>query len=180
MSKGIVALALATLLLPAAPLVAQDGFVAGKVIPDFGKIATVESDLPVPKDAVFKVDFDAHVRADRGKINPVLDAAARFINMHAAAGVDPDKIHLAIVIHGPAVFDVTRQAVYDRGGEPTTNANAALVAELLKHHVDIYVCGQSATAQKVAKSDLLPGVKMALSAMTAHALLQQQGYTLNP
>jgi len=26
----------------------------------------------------------------------------------------------------------------------------------------------------------LPGVTMALSAMTAHALLQQDGYTLNP
>jgi len=28
--------------------------------------------------------------------------------------------------------------------------------------------------------DLLPNVEMALSAMTAHALLQQDGYTLNP
>jgi hypothetical protein len=27
---------------------------------------------------------------------------------------------------------------------------------------------------------ILPGVEMALSAMTAHALLLQQGYTLNP
>jgi len=27
---------------------------------------------------------------------------------------------------------------------------------------------------------LLPGVEMALSAMTAHAILQQEGYTLNP
>jgi hypothetical protein len=33
---------------------------------------------------------------------------------------------------------------------------------------------------KVAAEQLIPGVKMALSAMTAHAQLQQQGYTLNP
>jgi hypothetical protein len=32
----------------------------------------------------------------------------------------------------------------------------------------------------VKTEDLLPGVEMALSAMTAHALLQQQGYTFNP
>jgi hypothetical protein len=32
----------------------------------------------------------------------------------------------------------------------------------------------------VATDDLLPGVEMALSAMTAHALLQNSGFTLNP
>ena len=42
------------------------------------------------------------------------------------------------------------------------------------------MCGQSAAGQGVKKTDLLPGVELALSAMTAHALLQQQGYTLNP
>jgi len=51
---------------------------------------------------------------------------------------------------------------------------------LLKNNVEIIVCGQSAAAHGVAKTDLLSGVKMALSAMTARALLQQQGYTLNP
>ena len=34
--------------------------------------------------------------------------------------------------------------------------------------------------QGVANEDLLPGIEVGLSAMTAHALLQQQGYTVNP
>jgi intracellular sulfur oxidation DsrE/DsrF family protein len=42
------------------------------------------------------------------------------------------------------------------------------------------VCGQSAAFNDVTNEDLLPGVHMALSAMTAHAQLQQEGYTLNP
>jgi intracellular sulfur oxidation DsrE/DsrF family protein len=46
--------------------------------------------------------------------------------------------------------------------------------------VRIIVCGQKAAYYNVTSDDLLPGVKMALPAMTAHALLQQQGYTLNP
>lgn len=46
--------------------------------------------------------------------------------------------------------------------------------------VRIIVCGQSAAHYEVATGELLPGVEMALSAMTAHALLQQEGYTLNP
>jgi len=40
--------------------------------------------------------------------------------------------------------------------------------------------GPSSLYYDVATEDLLPGVKMAVSAMTAHALLQQQGYTVNP
>ena len=60
------------------------------------------------------------------------------------------------------------------------NANAAIVAALLDNGVRVILCGQSAAAMGIAKSDLLPGVEMALSAMTAHALLQQQGYALNP
>ena len=60
------------------------------------------------------------------------------------------------------------------------SAGAGLIAALTDHGVRIIVCGQSAAYYDVATDDLLPGVEMALSAMTAHALLQQQGYTLNP
>ena len=42
----------------------------------------------------------------------------------------------------------------------------------------IIICGQSAAAYGVKKSDFHTGVELALSAMTAHALLQQDGYTV--
>jgi intracellular sulfur oxidation DsrE/DsrF family protein len=54
------------------------------------------------------------------------------------------------------------------------------VAALLGAGARIIVCGQTAAYYDVATEDLLPGVEMALSAMTVHALLQQQGFTLNP
>ena len=60
------------------------------------------------------------------------------------------------------------------------NASAAAIAQLQDHGVEFYLCGQSAAAQGISNADLLPGVKMSLSAMTAHALLQQQGFTINP
>ncbi|HCE21170.1 MAG TPA: hypothetical protein DF282_01490, partial [Hyphomonas sp.] len=49
-----------------------------------------------------------------------------------------------------------------------------------KHRVRIILCGQTAAYRDIEKSDLLPGVEIALSAMTAHAKLQQDGYSLNP
>ncbi len=51
---------------------------------------------------------------------------------------------------------------------------------MLEAGVRFIVCGQSAAGQGVANDDLIDGVEVALSAMTAHALLQQQGYTVNP
>jgi len=55
-----------------------------------------------------------------------------------------------------------------------------LIKALTGKGVRIIVCGQSATYYDIENEDLLPNVEMALSAMTAHALLQQDGYTLNP
>jgi len=46
--------------------------------------------------------------------------------------------------------------------------------------VRFIVCGQSAAANGVTQEQLIPGTEMALSAMTAFALLQQRGYTVNP
>jgi len=60
------------------------------------------------------------------------------------------------------------------------NANAGIIKALLDKNTRIIVCGQSAAFYEIKNEDLLPGVEMALSAMTAHAVLQQEGYTLNP
>jgi intracellular sulfur oxidation DsrE/DsrF family protein len=171
----------ATLLLPLPAAQAQNAaFHAGPVITDFGKIATVDSDVPIPKGSVFKVSFDDSTQAQAGKPNQSFETAARFINMHVAAGVPAADIHIAIVVHGKAILDLLTAAPYAARNGGATNASAKLVRELLAHNVDFYVCGQSAAAQEVAKADLLPGVKMVLSAMSAQALLQMQGYTLNP
>ncbi|OYY71583.1 DsrE family protein [Sphingomonas sp. 28-63-12] len=155
-------------------------FAAGPVFREFGKVAAVDADMPVPPDTMFKVAFDISDPAKAGEMSRAIDSAARFINMNAAAGVPPANIHVALVVHGRAGFDLTRQPFYAAHNAGLANGSEALVAALLAHGVDIYLCGQSAAGLGIGKGDMLPGVKMALSAMTAHALLQQRGYTLNP
>lgn len=169
----------------AAPLAAQQSplrpnFHSGSVITGFGPIANVEGAEALSKDAQFSVAFDVAAAANPGELNRTFECAARFINMHVEAGVPAENIKLAVVVHGGAAFDVTNAARYAAKNPDTINANAPLIAELQKHRVEFYLCGQSAAAHNVIKSDLLPGVKLPLSAMTAHALLQQKGYTLNP
>ncbi len=177
MKKWIGVLALQLVISPA--LAQNDAFSPGPVFEDFGPVADVEADFAFPEGMAFKVSFDVREGGEAGARNRRLETAARFINMHARAGVPEDKMKLALVLHGKAVHDVTKAAHYAEaiGGE---NANAPMLAALIEKGVRIIICGQSAAYYDVTNDDLLPGVEMALSAMTAHAVLQQEGYTLNP
>lgn len=157
----------------------SERFEPGPLIADYGKTATIDGREALPEGVEFAVAFDVARAAEVGDISRALDSGARFLNMHVAAGVPAERIQLAFVIHGPAVFDVVASDRY-RAKHDVANASADLVRELVKNDVKIFVCGQSAAYYGVEASDLLPGVTMSLSAMTRHALLQQDGYTVNP
>ncbi|WP_240704825.1 DsrE family protein [Croceicoccus sediminis] len=173
---------IAAMLILATPAAGQDmsKFDKGPVFTQYGPHAPVETDIPIPAGTVFKVAFDASDRAEDGKINRKFESLARFINMHVANGVPEQDIRLAIVLHGGAVDDVLSDDAYGKRHDGAANPNADLVRQLLAHDVRFIVCGQSATASNIEKSDLMEGVEMALSAMTAHALLNREGFTTNP
>ena len=177
------ACAAATLLaVIAAPGAAQDmsAFTTGPVFEDFGPHAPVEGIEPFAADTEFAHSFDVAKAAEGGARNRGFESAARFINMHVANGVAEENIRVAVVVHGSAVLDLLSAegwSAHDKEGE---NGNAAMVRAMLDHGVRFIVCGQSAAAQGVSADQLIEGVEMDLSAMTAHAKLQQRGYTVNP
>ena len=175
-----VQIALASVLMALASPAAADAskFSHGPVITGFGAVAKVDSDLKAPTNLDYKVAFDTGTGSPGAK-SKTLDAAARLMNMLAASGVPLSRIHPAVVVHNNALWDVTTDARYNQQfGSP--NPNAELVKALIAKGVPIYVCGQSAAWSDVSKADLIPGVKIALSAMDAHAILDSQGYSLNP
>lgn len=161
--------------LAAAPALAgPEDFRAGTVIPGYGKFAPV-ADPTLTPETEFRIAYDVAAGAEPGKANAALDRVARFLNMAAAAGVPAENVALAVVVHGPATNDL-RKVMKD--GSP--NPSAPLVEALLANGVSIILCGQAGVMHDAAPEDLVEGVTVSLSAMTAHAQLQQQGYTLNP
>ncbi len=161
----------------------MEAFKDGTAIKGYGQIAAIDSQLVIPKDMQFKVAFDMSKAAKPNEVNRNLNTLARFINMHEAVGVKAENIQLAMVVHGASVADLANDSFYQSqhsSNKELTNANKALVNQLVKYGVKIYICGQSAAYYGLDKDALLPGVDMALSAMTAHAILAQQGYSLNP
>lgn len=172
------------LALTAAPLAAQDlsAFKPGPVLSEFGAHAPVPGTERLPADSRFAIAFDVSTPAGESGPNRGFDSAARFLNMHVANGVPQENIRLVVVVHGKAALELLTNAAYaanplSRQGD---NPSAKLVEALLAADVRLILCGQSAAAYGIKPEDLIPGVEMSLSAMTAHALLQKNGFTVNP
>jgi len=144
----------------------------------------VTSEMELPADGEWKHAFDAY-KGEAGKLNGPMQTALRFARGMEEEGIDPSQVKVAIVIHGPAVFDVSSneryKAKYDtQFVEHTGNPNRTLVEKLIARGAEIWVCGVAAKYHKVGNADLMEGVKMAPSGTIAHAELQRRGFGINP
>lgn len=172
------------LALAASPLAAQDlsAFKPGPVVAEFGAHAPVPGVEGLPADSEFAIAFDISTPAPEGVPNRDFDRVARFLNMHVAAGVPQENIRLVVVVHGRAGIELLTDAAHaaNPASRKGDNPSGKLVAALLEQDVRFILCGQTAAAYGITPENLIPGVEIALSAMTAHALLQRDGFTVNP
>lgn len=152
---------------------------AGPTIERFGPVFDVpDPDFPTPGDAAWRVVFDVSQGADDpGGLNRRIEMVARFLNMHARAGVPPERIHAVLVLHGGAGRDALESAAYRQRFE-VDNPNVEIIAALRAAGVRVVLCGQTAASRGFPRGELLPGVEIALSAMTALVHLQSEGYAL--
>lgn len=176
--SALVAVALVSV--PGAAVQAQMG-PTGPVVEEFGPSAEMPDDAfnLVPGKA-YRVLFDvASGSKKKHAFNKNLESAARFLNMHARANIDPDDLRIEIVTHGGTTFDVLSDAAYrERFGQG--NPNAELVQALVEAGVVIRQCGQSAAHHDVKSDELAHGVEMAVSAMTVLVRRQDEGWVLLP
>ncbi len=180
------ALAFTVLALGATHVALPDGVDAqqqtrtGPVIESAGAVFAVAPTLATPLDRDYRVAFDVSAPApSHDRLNVAFNTAARFLNMHGQAGVPADRLGAALVVHGGASFELLDDAAYrERFG--TDNPNGDLLRELVAKGHRVVLCGQSAASRDVPTDRLIDGVEVALSAMTAFLLLQDEGYRVNP
>lgn len=148
-------------------------------IEDFGQTFTIKNpDLILDKNKTYKIIFDIYTaHKDDGKINPLLNTVARFINMHVETGVPLENLNIVVILHGKATKDVlsskTYQEIFDK-----ENPNSKLLEVLTNATVETFVCGQSYSYKKYDPITLDKNVKMALSALTVLVKYQSEGYQL--
>ena len=160
---------------------AQDRPPAGPVILSAGAVFSVEDpDFATPPDLEFRLAFEMAQPAETpGGVNVVLNSVARYLNMHAQAGVPRDQLSAAVVVHGAAGWELLDDDAY-RAKHGVANDNVQLIAELTAAGVPVILCGQTAASRGIPTDRLADGVQVALSAMTAFLVLQEQGYRVNP
>jgi len=151
----------------------------GPVIESFGPVFDVDHpEFPTPLDREWRVVFDVSRGSDDpAGLNRRIETVARFLNMHVRAGVPLDRIHAVLVLHGDAGRDALRSDAYRERFE-VDNPNLELLAALREAGVRVVLCGQTAAGRGFPRDRLAPGVEVALSAMTALASLQSEGYAL--
>ncbi|WP_158978351.1 DsrE family protein [Cellulophaga sp. L1A9] len=152
---------------------------AGPIIKEFGAVYKVENpDFKVDVTQEFKAVFDvSNSPEEQDKINPYIETGARFLNMHAQAGIPENQIKAALVIHGSATKDVLTDAAYEKR-YGIKNPNLHLIKALIAADVQVIFCGQSANSRKIERKEMISGIQLSLSAMTALISLQNDNYRL--
>ncbi len=152
----------------------------GEVVPAYGKTYPIEKpEFKTDTTSVLKVVFDVNRSFNEAEPNKLIETAARYLNMHAHAGVDPSNMYVAIVLHGKAVQDALNDDSYkSKFPGVASNPNLPLLKALSEKGVEIIICGQSATHYEVTRKNTDEHTKFALSAMTALVQLQNDNYRL--
>jgi intracellular sulfur oxidation DsrE/DsrF family protein len=153
---------------------------SGPVIQSTGRSVQVhDATFKIPDGHVFKAVYVID-RADSVGANQQLTTIARFLNLQARNGIAKERSHAAAVVHGSGWMSLLSDSAHGArfGGKP--NPSKRLVEELLANNVQLVLCGQTAGFRGVRREELLPGVQLAISAMTALNIFQAQGYQFNP
>ncbi|MEI9955327.1 MAG: DsrE family protein [Ferruginibacter sp.] len=100
---------------------------------------------------------------------------ARIINLHVASGIPVNKIFPVIVMHGGVLKAVSTNAYYKEHLK-MDNPNLKLIDDLGKLGSKFIACGQAMAFLNIKKEDLLPVVKISLTAQTALSNYQLKGY----
>ncbi|TWU23969.1 DsrE/DsrF-like family protein [Novipirellula galeiformis] len=157
------------------------------VIKDHGGIVVLSDAAHQPlKNS--KVLLDITSDSKSGSVIKGFDRAALILNQYAQATAGTDNgFKMAIILHGPATKAALSHEAYakhtnsylrDKG--KAKNPNLELMSQLKKAGVEIYVCGQALAHHSYASGDVVPEVKVAVSAATVNINLQMDGYAYIP
>jgi len=178
---GMFAMNLAVGLLVAGPVGAQNtrnDLHDGPLIEGFGRHVDLPNADFVMRtdDNIYKVAFEIFQPLNAPERPHMrLEAAARFMNMHAHAGIPQENLQVKLVLHGGGTRAAMTNEAYQERYE-MDNPSLPLLEALSDAGVEIFLCEQSRVLNGLDANEVSAPVKSALSAMTAVVTLQADGY----
>ena len=178
---GMFAMNLAVGLLVVGPVGAQNtrnDLHDGPLIEGFGRHVDLPNADFVMRtdDNIYKVAFEIFQPLNAPERPHMrLEAAARFMNMHAHAGIPQENLQVKLVLHGGGTRAAMTNEAYQERYE-MDNPSLPLLEALSEAGVEIFRCEQSRVLNGLDANEVSAPVKSALSAMTAVVTLQADGY----
>jgi len=147
-------------------------------LPDYPAAREVPGAVLLPDPAVeHKLVFDNLAVAENvDDVNPILLAAARYLNTLAKYGVPPEHRKIAIVMHRGSTPIILKKEAFRARNDGHDNPNIDLIRALHAAGVKLHVCGQAVMAMEIDPDDILPEIQLDLWALTTLMYYEQQGY----
>ena len=149
------------------------------VVPQADGYYLVPGAALVPQRSVtYKAVFDATRGADKpSQLLPALDMAGSELNLLAGVGVPVSNAKFVVVFHGDAIDGILNERAY-RAKHQVTNPNLPVLAQMRRHGVELYVCGQNLAFEGIDPAAITPEVRVASDALIALMTYQMKGYAL--
>lgn len=149
------------------------------VIQGFGSLtdvpfARVKADSTLEYKIV--VEFKQKIE-EPGEMHPNFEHIGRMYNLHVYDRVPQNKLHVVVVIFGPAAFSVLNNDAY-KAKFKKDNPNLKVFEEFRKAGIKTLVCGQSIMLHGIDPATVSTNVEIASSRFTAVSTCQMNDYAL--
>ncbi len=149
------------------------------LIKNFGGIVSLPEATEQPK-AGSKIHLDVMGLSNEKKVPKGLERAALILNQYVDAGVDPTSLKFSLVLHGPATKAALSDEAYGRYTNVSKNPGRDLIRQLTRAGVEISVCGQAMAHHEYGLDEVMPEVRVAVSAATVNVNKQMAGSAYIP
>lgn len=149
------------------------------VIQGFGSLYDVPfARVKADSTMEYKVVIEFRQPSDNAKeMHQLFEHIGRMYNLHIHDNVPQSKLHVAVVIFGPAAYTVLNNEAYKEKYK-ADNPNLKVFEEFKKTGIKTIVCGQSVMLHNIDPQTVSPNVEIATSRFVAVSTLQMKGYAL--
>jgi len=125
----------------------------------------------------YKVLFDVVRGPEKpSDVNPMLQAAARYLNTLAKVGVPAAHRQIAVIFHQGGTPAILQDEAYKARNDGQSNPNIEIIRALANAGVEFHVCGQAVLGMKIDAEDIQPEIQVDLWALTSIVNMQSRGY----
>ena len=132
--------------------------------------------IPIQVRENLRIVYQVTDDAQHEDVNKGLFYARKLINTYQTHGIAPGQVHLHLVYHGTGIAAVVNDEARKRLGAESANPNCDILADLIKHGVQIELCENTMQQKGVKPTELMPGVKLVFGAFPRLIDLQLQGF----